>query len=183
MGGTFNPPHFGHMFLANEVRESLNYDKIIFIPSSTPAHKITETPDFHRLKMVEIITRNYSWAEVSDCDIKRGGVTRTVDTLQDVISIYSLSEKPGFIIGDDLVSGFSSWKNPEAVTYLSDLIIGIRDGFSVDDFPFPFKSVKNRVFPLSSSEIRKRVYNGMNIDFLLPPDVIKYIYNNGLYRE
>lgn len=182
LGGTFNPPHFGHLFFANEVRTTLGLDKIIFIPTSISAHKIgsVSVSDIERLEMLKLAVDGVGWAEVSDCDMKRGGVTRTIDTIRDVKEIYHLDEKPGFIIGDDLFSGFSKWKDPEKIVVEANLIVGCRDGHKISS-KYPFISIENRVFPLSSSEIRDRVQHGKKIDFLLPEKVIKYICEKRLY--
>lgn len=182
IGGTFNPPHFAHLFFANEVRQKLKYDKIVFVPSSISAHKVKDinTLDKDRLNMLNLAIKNLPWAMVSECDLNRGGVTRTIDTISDIIREFSLDSKPGFILGDDLVEGFSNWKDPELIAEKSDLIIGIRKNV---DFNFLYKhqTVDNRVFPLSSSEIRERVFNGFDIDFLIPDKVIEYIKKNELY--
>lgn len=182
-GGTFNPPHLGHMFLANEVRTKLGYEKILFIPSNIPAHKETSVESKHRLEMVKIITAPYSWADYSSCDIDRGGVTRTIDTIRDIKKIYNLSEKPGFIIGDDLVPGFKKWKDPVKISNESTLIVAVRGAIDISDFEFKHLKVTNRVFPLSSSELRNRVRKKEDIDFLVPPSVIEYIEINELYRQ
>ena len=183
MGGTFNPPHFGHLFFANEVRQKIGYDKIIFVPSCISAHKIKDinTSDSHRLNMVKLAIQNLDWAQVSTCDLERGGVTRTVDTINDIYKEFSLSEKPGFILGDDLIEGFSKWKEPDQLANISDLIIGSREGSNLD-FKYKHITVDNRVYPLSSSEIRNRVKKGVDIDFLMPVKVIEYIKKNELYR-
>ena len=184
LGGTFNPPHFGHLFFANEIRQKLNYDKIVFVPSLISAHKKMDNTvsSSNRCDMVKLAIADYSWAEISYCDIKRGGVTRTVDTIYDVIKEFNLDEKPGFIIGNDLVSSFHKWKDPEIITEISDLIVGVRDsaGFKLN---YPHVLLNNRPFPLSSSEIRFMVNNNEYIDFLLPQDVINYIKDNELYRK
>lgn len=184
LGGTFNPPHFGHLFFANEVRRELGYDKIIFVPSNLSAHKQNDQriTSRDRINMLELALKGCTWAEISDCDLKRGGVTRTIDTLEDIEKNYKFEGKPGFIIGDDLVEGFSNWKSPDLVSKKSDIIVGCRSGSSFV-LDYPHKVIHNRQFPLSSSEIRERVFNNIDIDFLLPRDVVSYIEKNGLYRS
>jgi nicotinate-nucleotide adenylyltransferase len=184
LGGTFNPPHFGHLFFANEVRQKLGYDKIVFVPSNISAHKQQDKSisTENRIEMLKLSIKNLQWADVSLCDINRGGITRTVDTIEDIKIEFSLIEKPGFIIGDDLIKGFNNWKDPDKIAELADLIVGIRDLNEIN-LKYHYKSINNRIFPLSSSEIRERVLKGIDIDFLLPEDVIKYIKNNGLYRN
>lgn len=183
LGGTFNPPHFGHLFFANEVRQKLHYDKIVFVPSSISAHKKRDisTSDANRIAMTKLALKNLTWAEYSDCDIKRGGITRTIDTINDISKEYKLDSKPGFIIGDDLISGFHLWKDPDSIAQNTELIVGVRNSV-IKDFKYNFTQVFNRIFPLSSSEIRSRVKEGVDIDFLLPEEVIEYIKKNGLYR-
>lgn len=183
LGGTFNPPHFGHLFFANEVRTCLGYDKIVFVPTFISAHKLgkVEVSDADRLKMTKLAVEDLDWAEVSDCDISRGGITRTIDTIRDIKELYHLNNKPGFIIGDDLFADFSKWKNPDKIVYEADLIVGCREGHTTSS-KYPYTSVNNRVFPLSSSEIRTRVKVNSKIDFLLPKKVIKYICEKDLYR-
>lgn len=183
IGGTFNPPHFGHLFFANEVRQRLQYDKIVFVPSAVSAHKKRDkyTTNENRLEMLHLALENIPWALISDCDLKRGGVTRTIDTINDICKEFSLNNKPGFIIGDDLVKGFDKWKDPETIAKRANIVIGIRENH---DFSFNYRHflVKNRVFPLSSSEIRDCVKKGYDIDFLLPKKVIEYIHRNELYK-
>lgn len=183
LGGSFNPPHYGHLFFANEVRTKLNFDRIIFSPTYISPHKNRNelALDFHRVEMLNLALRGISWAEVSDCDIKRGIVTRTVDTLKDIISIYKPDLKPGFIIGDDLLDDFHMWKNYKEILDLSSLIVGLRVKTVLRE-DIDYITVQNRIFPLSSSEIRERVNKNQTIDFLLPEKVVEYIYKNGLYR-
>lgn len=184
LGGTYSPPHNGHLFLAQEVKEAFSYDKIIFIPSFIPAHKTINsavTPE-DRLAMLKLAVADVPWAEVSDCEIARGGVTRSIDTIYQIREQYGLSEKPGFIIGDDLASGFSRWKNPEEICLQAELIIAVRGDDSLQDFPYAHKTVQNRPFPLSSSEIRERVHRGSGIRFLVPDRVYEYIIQKELYR-
>ncbi|QEN06207.1 nicotinate (nicotinamide) nucleotide adenylyltransferase [Thiospirochaeta perfilievii] len=184
LGGTFNPPHFGHLFFANEVRQKFGFDKIIFVPTYISPHKqysiLSSSKD--RLEMLKLATKDIPWALVSDCDIKRGVITRTVDTIDDINKLYNLTDKPSFIIGDDLAPTFHLWKNPKELVEKANIIIGVRENLSFD-FKYSHSLIKNRVFPLSSSEIRERVSSGLDIDFLLPKEVIEYIRENGLYRS
>lgn len=184
LGGTFNPPHYGHLFFANEVRHNLGYDKIIFVPSSLSAHKSNDlnVTSEDRLNMLNLALADVDWAEVSDCDIRRGGITRTIDTLNDIETLYNPDSKLGFIIGDDLAGGFKHWKSPDLISSKADIIIGCRS-YAEIEFEYPHTKVKNRRFPLSSSEIRERVKYNRDIHFLLPIEVINYIESNGLYKD
>jgi len=184
LGGTFNPPHYGHLFYANEIRNILKYDKIVFVPSAISAHKKNDlsVTDLNRLNMIKLATSNLKWASVSDCDIIRGGVTRSIDTINDICKEFKLLSKPGFIIGDDLISGFDNWFLPQKISEMSDIIIGTRNNSNIE-FNYKHVIVNNRSFSLSSSEIRERVAKGLYIDFLLPEKVVEYIEANGLYRK
>ncbi|MBN2619043.1 MAG: nicotinate (nicotinamide) nucleotide adenylyltransferase [Spirochaetales bacterium] len=183
LGGTFNPPHYGHLFLANEVRQKFFYDKIIFVPSYFSPHKSKDLniSDYDRLNLLKLAIDKIHWAEFSDCDIVRGGVTRTIDTIRDIKKIYKLDNKPGFIIGDDLLDGFKNWKEPDQILIESDLIVGLRNNKKIKS-KYNIKLVENKIFPLSSSEIRDRVSKSIDVDFLLPSKVIEYINEKNLYR-
>ena len=127
-GGTFNPIHFGHLFLAEEVRSSLGYNKILFIPNYIPALKKIQaniTPE-QRLQMLHIAVDSSEQFIVDDCEIKRAGVSYMIDTLEHIGYKYDLSEKPGLIIGDDLIKQLPSWKDVEKIFERAIIIVAHR---------------------------------------------------------
>lgn len=130
LGGSFNPIHIGHLALADEVCTSLFYDKVIFVPSLNSPHKEMNCalPAKERLKMVKLACKNDTRFIVEDCEILRGGVSYTYQTLEFLEKKYKnlLSEKLGLILGSDLFSGFHLWKNAEEISKKVNLILAKR---------------------------------------------------------
>ena len=184
LGGTFNPVHNGHLLLANKVRREFNYDKIVFVPSYIPAHKDIQggIAAGQRLEMLLLAINNLPWAECSDCEIIRQGVSYTIETLEFIASKYTLSGRMGLIIGDDLLVGFSSWKNPEKIVEMADLIVAHRMFKEEVPFPFDHRYVNNTIYPLSSSEIRALVKQNRSLLNCMPRQVLDYIGEKKLYR-
>ncbi len=182
-GGTFNPVHVGHLFLAEEVRTRLHYDRILFIPVNIPVHKKMESPIYpdHRLKMLKLATAPYPEFLVDDCELRRGGESYTIETIQKVIQKYSIRSKPGLIIGDDLAKDFHTWKQADLLANMSDLIIAHRKYRKRVRIDFPYVYIENELLPVCSSEIRERIYSNKSIRFLVPDEVIRYIIKNRLY--
>jgi nicotinate-nucleotide adenylyltransferase len=183
LGGTFNPIHYGHLFVAEEARTAFGYDSVILIPANKPVHKdaapIVEAA--HRLSMLELAVRGSPRFIVDDCEIRRGGPTYSIETIGDIVSRHALSGRPGFLIGDDLVKGFPAWKEADRLARETDLIVAGRTAHDALMFPYPHRSAMNALLPISSSEIRGRIRDGRNVRFLLPDEVIAYIEAHGLY--
>ncbi len=184
IGGTYNPVHIGHLFLAEEVRTALGYDKAIFIPAFIPVHKklISGINPIHRVKMLELAVKPYPGFAVDSCEIERGGKSFSIDTIEYIRAKYKSEDKPGFLIGDDLAITFTTWKEPEKVAELSDLIVVHRLFKEEINLSFPHKYIGNLMLPVSSSEIRQRVKDGKNIKFIVPDKVIEYIEKHNLYK-
>ena len=182
-GGTFNPVHVGHLFLAEEVKTHSHYDRIIFVPAYIPVHKRVDFdvhPE-HRLRMLEIATAPHPEFQVDDCELSRGGDSYTIDTVQEIISRYPTELKPGLIIGDDLAADFDTWKEASLLAGMTDLIIAHRISSDRIKINFPCTYIENSLLPVSSSEIRERLSAGKSIRYLVPDKVIQYIETNGLY--
>jgi nicotinate-nucleotide adenylyltransferase len=184
IGGTFNPIHSGHLFLADEVRLQFNYELIIFIPANLPVHKeLTDRIDqLHRLEMVKIATVPYPDFAVDDCELNRGGDSYMIETMTDIIRRYSPEGKPGLIIGDDLVKDFFSWKDARRLAEIVDLIIAHRLTVNEAPIDFPCKYVDNLLLSISSTEIRQRIKEGRAVKSMLPDKVLSYIKQQGLYK-
>ncbi len=142
-GGSFNPLHNGHAMLADTVIKDLGYDKVLFVPTFIPPHKKinADVSPEKRLKMLELFCRTNGGGhfEVEPCEIERGGVSYTVDTIEYLNKKYSkvLEGKLAFIMGDEVASEFDKWKQPERIVELADLIITHRikdDSASHPDF-------------------------------------------------
>lgn len=184
IGGTFNPIHSGHLFLAEEVRLEFNYERIIFIPANLPVHKeLTDGIEpLHRLEMVKIATAPYPDFAVDDCELSRGGDSYMIETMTDMIRRYSPEGKPGLIIGDDLAKDFFSWKDARPLAEMVDLIIAHRLTVSEAPIDFPCKYVNNLFLSISSTEIRRRIREGRAVRSILPDKVLSYIKQQGLYK-
>ncbi len=183
LGGTFNPVHFGHLFIAEEVRASLGYDAAIFVPANQPVHK-DPTPVIeprHRLAMLRIAVQGNERFIVDPGEIERGGPSYSIDTIAGLIPRYGITGAPGFLIGDDLVAGFPTWKNVDGLVSIVELIVARRTLAGPVSLAYQHRTVTNTVLPISSSEIRRRIGEGRTVRYLLPEGVLAYIRDNTLY--
>lgn len=189
LGGSFNPPHIGHLALAEDVRITFGYDKVLFIPAHQPPHKqlALGATDKDRLKMVSLAIRGNPFFEVDGCEIKRGGISYTIDTLRLLKERYKnvLEGKIGFIIGDDLAEGFSTWHCADQIPVEADLILACRNHSDVTklDFPYEHKTILNDVISVSSSEIRQKIASGKSWRYLVANEVYRYIESRHLYEN
>ncbi len=188
-GGTFNPPHIGHLIVAEYIREEAKLDKVIFIPCSTPPHKQDKnylsriaSPE-HRFEMVKIAIKGNPYFEVSDIEIKRGGISYTIDTINQLIEKFK-NDEFYLLIGADQFKEFHTWRSPYEIVKKVKLIVFNRPNYIIPDTEFSkfaeFITVPN--IEISASSIRKRIKDGKSIKYLVPDEVEKYIYANGLYR-
>ncbi len=184
IGGTFDPPHLGHLMLAQEALEQYSLEKVFFIPSRNPPHKNNRTiTDFsHRRRMLELAVEGNHCFQVADLE-SRGFPSYTVDMLERVSSV---DFKPCFIIGMDSLQEIHTWKRPMRVLDLADVLVGTRPGTDTSSVnPDILKKVTLFTFPgiwISSSEVRKRVLEGRRISYLVPEGVESYIRSGGLYE-
>ncbi len=195
MGGTFDPPHLGHLISAENVKRGLNLDKIIFIPTGNIYYKDTrETADAKdRFKMVELAVLNKPYFEVSDIEIKTKGYSYTCETLGKLRVIYPDCELY-FIVGADSLDYMEKWKNPERIFALSKIIAIGRKGFSKKENEDKAKKLKALFnadiilfdmenIDVSSTEIRDAVKNGADFKDKVEDKVYDYIIANNLYKN
>lgn len=188
-GGSFDPIHNGHLQLAAWTQQRLSLSKIIFIPAAVPPHKlhITLTDPKHRLQMVNLAVEDYAFFEVSDVEIKRKGISYTIDTLNYFINFNNLSKDELFLlIGADSLIDFLSWKNHEKIINNCQLVVYHRTGI---DLTTVASEIKERIILLdapliniTATNIRQKIKNSEGLKGLLPPQVIDYIYKYGLYH-
>ena len=159
------------------------YDKVIFIPSNIPTHKPVEpgVSPFQRMEMLGLAISHHPEFIVDTCEIDRGGVSYSVDTVKYLKKKYAIIGKPGFLIGDDLIDGFISWKNAERLSTEVHLIVVHRRSLKRMSFEYPHSYMDNPVFPISSTDIRQRISANGGIRFLLPEAVWQFIRENKLY--
>lgn len=182
LGGTFNPIHVGHLMLAEEVAREFGYDRVALVPSSLPPHKRPEGdpgPEA-RLEMTRAAVEGSGAFIVDGCEIERGGTSYTVDTLEHIVATYPLDGRPALVIGDDLVAGFESWRDPDGICRLADLIVARRLG-GREPLGRPHRLASNMILPVSSTDIRARIASGRPWTWLVPEPAVRYILRNGLY--
>lgn len=181
LGGTFNPIHTGHLLLAEGAKEKLGLDYILFIPCYLPPHKkpLKLVPARHRLAMVRLAVRGNPSFKISTIELKRGGKSYSVDTLQELHRLYKGNANFFFIIGSDSLSGLCTWKSIDKLMKLCKLVAVTRPGYRMR---YPgVKIVDLPTLPVSSTDIRQLVRQGESIRYLVPDAVRKYILRNGLY--
>jgi nicotinate-nucleotide adenylyltransferase len=187
LGGTFDPIHSGHLILAEQLKEELNLEKVIFIPSANPPHKenhrVSSSKD--RLKMVKIAIRDNPDFLISDIELKRKGKSYTIDTLTRFLKLYKDSEL-FFLLGSDAIDELPTWKEPDKIFQKVNVVIALRPGFDRIDPENRFvkKSLVVSIngLNISSTQIRERVRTGKSIRYLVPPEVEKFIRTKKLYR-
>lgn len=187
-GGTFNPPHAGHVIVAEHVRTALRLEKVLFIPSYLSPHKLESESDLaeHRLAMTRLAIRENDHFDISDIEVKQKGISYTIQTLE---SLTKENPTASFsvIVGMDNYLTFHRWKEPRRILALSTLVVMNRPGFprqmneQVGSENVLFVDVPN--IDISSSEIRRRVALGASIRSLVDPEVEEYISRHSLYRS
>jgi nicotinate-nucleotide adenylyltransferase len=192
LGGTFNPPHLGHLVCAQEAYVQLELDAVMLIPARTPPHKpIEEEPGVeHRLELCRLAARDDPRLEVSDLEVNRPGPSYTVDTLSELHSKAPDNEL-FLIVGGDIAAGLTEWHEPQRVLSLSTLAVAERSGTpraAVDDALGRLDGGDRARFfamptiGISSTLVRERVRAGLPLRYLVPEPVESYIADRGLYR-
>lgn len=196
LGGSFNPLHLGHLIMARDSIELFDLNKTILIPCSTPPHQKTSVPiaSSHRLAMIEVALEDELSLEVSDIEIRRGGISYAVDTLSSLKKSNPEADYY-FIIGADTLLELHSWKNIYDLMELCTFVTIARPGINTAsikaedlrlDDPWPERLLQNVAaghgIGISSSDIRCRIAEGMNIRDLIPRSVEMYIAEHNLYN-
>ena len=184
-GGTFDPPHIGHLVAALDAQQGLKLDVVLLVVANSPWQKVGSrpiSPAADRLAMVEAAVSGQAGLQVSDIEIQRGGLSFTADTLT------TLGEaEPGaelfVILGNDAAAGFATWERHDEVVRLATLVVVDRPGTPtpIDD-GFDWTRINIPELEISSTELRQRVADGRSIDYLTPPAVVTCISERGLYR-
>ncbi|MDD5595321.1 MAG: nicotinate-nucleotide adenylyltransferase [Candidatus Omnitrophica bacterium] len=183
LGGTFNPIHLGHLILAEEVREKLGLDKVIFVPTFLPPHKdnsdIAQAID--RLKMIEIAIKANKYFIVSDVEIKRNGRSYTIDTINALKKVYA-NDELYFITGSDLLKYLEEWKDLNEIIKMVKFVVATRPGYPLEKIPSYISTVAIRAVDISAFEIRSCIKQNTSFRYLVPDGVFKYITKRKLYR-
>lgn len=192
-GGTFDPVHMGHIFVARSVKQELGLDRVDFVVAADPPHKHSaeRTPAALRFDMVCAALKRERGMRASDIEIRRGGVSYTVDTLREMKRI---NKKAGlyFIVGADMLEDFSKWKNPKEILELAALVAVNRRGQERDiealadgiraEFGGRVEIISAEGPDISSTEIRRRVQNAQTVERLVPLSAEMLLYEKRLYQ-
>ncbi len=192
LGGTFDPPHNGHIQIAQEALTQLKLDQVLFAPTRQPPHKINNhiTPIEHRLEMVRLAIADHPGFALSRIDVDRAGATFTVDTMRLLRAQLGATVELFFIMGMDSLASILTWRAPKQLIQLCRLAVFDRPGFSVDmsELERRLPGLRQRVIFLSApkldiaaSDLQQRVREGQSIADLVPPQVAEYIKTHRLY--
>ncbi|MDY6844531.1 MAG: nicotinate-nucleotide adenylyltransferase [Thermodesulfobacteriota bacterium] len=208
IGGSFNPIHFGHLRMAEDMRETLGLSKVIFVPAKIPPHKEKKhiISASHRFNMVAIALSANPWFEISDIEIKREGISYSIDTINLLKKQFEDTTNLYLLMGMDSFREIHTWKNYEKLFTICNIAVMTRPGVCMESmdkmFPkdlvsafhnlshtefchrngFRVEFVNTTFLDISAHKIRGEIAKGKSVKYLLPPEVEGYIYQNGLYK-
>ncbi|MGI8497567.1 MAG: nicotinate-nucleotide adenylyltransferase [Gemmatimonadaceae bacterium] len=190
LGGTFDPPHVGHLLAASDAFEFLALDRLLFVPAGRQPFKVgvVEATGEQRVEMLRAMIRDDPRFEVDPVEIRRPGLSYTVDTLSEIAVRFPDAELY-LLIGEDLAEQLRSWREPERIAGLARVVVLTRVG----DDPAPsaadgalrelrLERLATRRVDVSSTEIRARTRAGRSVRGFVPDDVVTYIETSRLYR-
>jgi nicotinate-nucleotide adenylyltransferase len=196
-GGTYDPFHRGHLEPVLAARETMEWDRVIYIPAFMQPFKTDRTlaPAYHRFAMVAAATLDHDFAFASSMELERGRVSYTVETLEELRAQYP-DDTLDWIIGDDNFEKLHEWKSVARILELANFAVLVRDHHEP---PPQFKSrvceaqkrpaygaiafAANPTIEISSTIVREKLREGEPVDGLVPPPVWRYIQHYGLYRK
>jgi nicotinate-nucleotide adenylyltransferase len=192
-GGTFDPPHLGHLIIATELRYALSLDEVLFIPAGKPPHKTGQivSDDEHRLAMLRLALADAPEFSISAVDLARHGPSYTAETL---VLLQEQLQPSGlvFLMGEDSLRDLPTWHRPDLIAQRAELAVARRPGVELDleSVYAAVPEARGRVhlidvpeIDISSRDLRRRVAHGMPIRYQVPREVEEYILRHRLYRE
>ena len=195
LGGTFDPIHLGHLIVAGDIREKLGLGEVLFIPAGRPWLKLREDKPIsaaeHRLAMVRLAVASNPYFKVSTMEIERPGLSYSIDTILELKAKLGAGAEIYFIVGPDALAEFPKWKDPARLVEICQVVgIGRPAHSKVDlrKLEHSISGASQRIMlvdvpqiDISSTDIRRRVAQGLSIRYLVPEAVEKYIAEHGLY--
>ncbi len=187
-GGTFDPPHIGHLLIAQTICEEEQFEKIIFIPSLNPPHKTKRiiSPVNLRVKMLKSAIESNPHFEISEIEIQRGGTSFTIDTIQSYKKEFNIARNEiYFLMGSDSLGEFHTWKDPQEILKECHVIVALRPGFKHSSIPnwilhnIQFANIPQ--FEVSSSTIRNRWKENKTIRYMVTQPVWEFINSHNLF--
>lgn len=190
LGGSFDPPHEGHIALAQAAREQLELDEVVLVPAFRNPLKTRRSADArHRLRMTELAAEGEPGLSVSNIEISRGGRSYAVETVEELQ--YANPGDYWFILGSDALKGIMSWKDPARLVRHARLAVVERRGDALDSvlasLPMEIVAQADRITmppkAVSSTQVRDDLRRGASVELWLKPEVSEYIKENDLYRD
>jgi nicotinate-nucleotide adenylyltransferase len=186
LGGSFDPPHLGHLLAAGDAHEALALDRLVFIPAAVQPLKAGQVgaSSAQRLAMAQLLVGDDPRFEVSSVEIDRGGLSYTVDTLRTLAAAWPSAELH-WLVGADVLESFAKWKEPAAIMELATLVVMQRAGGespNLASLPGRPRLLATRRIDISSTEIRERVRQEKSIRGFVPEAVAAFISAERLYR-
>lgn len=194
LGGTFDPPHIGHLWLATLAADALDLDRVLFMPAGKPPHKLDRkvSAAAHRLLMTRLAIGNDQLFELSIIEMERPGASYTVDSLELLQRAYGGDARLFLVMASDSLAQIDTWRDPDRILALAEWAIGPRPAAEMPSRSFlegRFGSAASRIHLLSgpgldvsASVIRERVAAGRTIRYLVPQAVEELIADRHLYR-
>lgn len=193
LGGTFDPVHLGHLIAAEDVRVQLGLAKVLFVPAKQSPMKQDRTPSSveHRLAMVELAIGSNPYFSVSRVEVERGIPSYTIETVRYLLEEEGPDASLHFLVGLDQAVALPQWKDPGPLMEMCQLVFMTRPGWSPPDYDFLQRYIpraRERILlaqvpaiDISSTEIRRRVGQGISVKYLVPEAVEEYILRHDLY--
>ncbi|MCD7778287.1 MAG: nicotinate-nucleotide adenylyltransferase [Clostridiales bacterium] len=194
MGGTFDPIHLGHLALAETVRDELDLDKVIFVPTGEPPHKDNGNlgSGEDRFYMTVLACKDNPCFEVSRIELDREGTTYSVDTVKALKELYPVDTKFYFILGADSLMELENWREPKTLMSLCSFAAVGRPGFKGKKVESQIKKLREKYkadivyvegirLEISSTDIRTKIASGKSVRYIIPESISEYIENKGLY--
>ncbi|MCU1496707.1 MAG: nadD [Acidimicrobiales bacterium] len=184
-GGTFDPPHIGHLVAALDAREVLALDVVLMVVANAPWQKLGArriSPAADRLAMAAAAVAGVEGLEADDLEIRRGGLSYTADTLA-TLQAADRDTELFVILGADAAAGFATWERHEEVATMAELVVVDRPGTPTPvQAGYSWTRIDSPELDVSSTELRRRVADGRSIQYLTPAAVVTCIFERGLYR-
>ncbi|MDD2483576.1 MAG: nicotinate-nucleotide adenylyltransferase [Eubacteriales bacterium] len=196
IGGSFDPIHYGHLLLAEQARDAVGLDRVIFMPARISPFKLLKPPveDKHRYAMVSLAIKENIGFNLSDIELKKEGASYTYETLKACRELYPKGTKIYFICGTDSFISLEQWYAAESIFKEFSLIVGARPRYKDKSRDLMIHKIESLYgteiqkihmpkIDISSTDIKQRAEEGRSIKYLLPPAVEDYIYKNDLYTR
>lgn len=197
LGGTFDPPHYAHLILAQHASEELELDKVLFVPAGEPPHKThTRTTTDDRVSMLKLAVEDNELFELSRAELDRPGPHYTIDTVR-IIQAENPDDELFFIMGGDVYRDLPNWDRPQEMFATCKLAVAVmrrpgKDGAelsldmhkdTIPDLEDNAIMLTSPLVELSSTHIVERLTQGKSVRYMMPDRIIDYIQKHGLYKS